>query len=327
MDRTLSRPAFKRPMLALSADRLPTGPDWWYEVKVDGVRAVAIKQGGKVRLYSRKPREIGAEYPTVVQALSKLSAPDLAVDGEIVALDANGRSSFQLLQNLRRGGEARLFYVLFDVTHWAGADVTSRPLHSRRKLLRQILPRTRPPLRLSPLLKGSPDRIWSEVQRLGLEGIIAKRKDSPYQAGGRGGAWLKIKSNQEQEFVIGGYTQPRGGRQFFGAILVGYDAGAELRFASAVGTGFDTARLSSMHRRFQKLRRAECPFSNLPASRRGRWGGGLTAAEMKRCVWVKPTLVGQVRFHEWTRDGNLRQPVFLGLREDKHPREVVRESV
>jgi bifunctional non-homologous end joining protein LigD len=159
----------------------------------------------------------------------------------------------------------------------------------------------------------------------GLEGLIAKRSDSKYETGRRSGAWLKFKWTAEQEFVIGGYSAPRGSRKHFGAVLVGYYEGKKLRFASKVGTGFDQRTLKDLYGRFQKLVGSDCPFVNLPELA-GRFGRGLTRAEMKRCTWLEPKLVCQIRFAEWTRDGHLRQPAFLGLREDKQPEEVVREK-
>jgi bifunctional non-homologous end joining protein LigD len=322
---TSVRPRFIAPMMALLAEKIPAGPEWSYEVKLDGIRAIAVKEGRSVTMYSRKPRDITVEFPAITEALAELPTSKLVLDGEIIVLDADGRSSFQLLQNRRRETTATIF-VIFDVLHASGRDITSQSLAARRKLLKKILPQNKLPLRLSPLLDAEPKKIWSEIKRLGLEGIIAKRKDSTYESGRRSGAWQKIKAQNEQEFVIGGFTEPRGSRKFFGAILVGYYSGKRLLFASGVGTGFSAATLRQCHQLFQKHRIPECPFTNLPAAKRNRFGGGLTAAEMRRCTWLKPVLVCQVKFYEWTRDGNLRQPVFMGLREDKKPTEVVRES-
>lgn len=312
-------------MMAQLADALPATDEWLYEVKLDGIRAIAVKNGGSVKLYSRRPRDITAEHPDIVAALQKLRIDQVVLDGEIVALDLEGRSSFQLLQNFRNQ-DTPVFYVLFDVLNVSGINVTSHPLESRRKLLEKVLPKNKGPLRLSPVLHGQANRIWREVKRLGLEGIIAKQKLSYYEAGRRSGAWRKIKAQNEQEFVIGGYTEPRGSRKYFGAVLVGYYQGRKLLFASGVGTGFDTRSLRSLHELFQSYRTPTCPFANLPALRKNRFGGGLTAAEMKRCTWLRPALVCQVRFYEWTRDGNLRHPVFLSLRKDKPPTQVKREQ-
>ena len=320
-----THPHFVPPMMAQLADALPTTDEWFYEVKLDGIRAVAVKDENSVKLYSRRPRDITADHPEIVQALRKLPIDQFVLDGEIVALDNEGRSSFQLLQNFRRD-DVPVIYVVFDILNASGIDVTTHPLESRRKILRKALTQPKLPLRLSPLLRGEPRKIWREVKRLRLEGVIAKQKLSHYESGRRSGAWKKIKAQNEQEFVIGGYTEPRGLRKYFGAILVGYYEGRELMFASGVGTGFDSATLESLYQLFQKHRARDCLFANLPAARKNRFGGGLTSSEMKRCIWLKPTLVCQVRFYEWTRDGNLRQPVFLGLRSDKRPTEVRREQ-
>ncbi len=164
------------------------------------------------------------------------------------------------------------------------------------------------------------------MRKLGLEGlVIGKRVDSKYEPGRRSGAWIKLKLHHEQEMVIGGYTNPGGSRQHFGALLVGYYAGDKFNFAGKVGTGFDEALLAELHVQLDALSQMKCPFANLPEKRAGRYGVGVTPAEMKRCHWVKPELVCQIKFSEWTRDGKLRQPVFLGLRDDKNAREVVRE--
>lgn len=318
------QPRFIPPMMAQLADELPIGKEWRYEVKLDGIRAIAVKNGRDVKLFSRRPRDMTENFPEIVSVLRRLRQRQLVLDGEIIALDEEGRSSFQLLQNLKRE-ETPVFYVLFDLLHANGVDLLPQPWEARRQLLEKILPSHQPPLRLSPLLEGSARKIWSGVKRLKLEGIIAKQRNSPYASNRRTASWQKIKAQNEQEFVIGGYTEPRGSRHFFGAILVGYYEAKRLLFASAVGTGFDTATLRTLHQKFQSYRIPDCPFTNLPIARKNRYGGGLTRAEMKRCTWLRPELVCQVRFYEWTRDANLRQPVFLGLREDKRASDVRRE--
>ncbi len=196
------------------------------------------------------------------------------------------------------------------------------------------------PLRFSGELGGDPKKLLAEVHRLGLEGIIGKLRDSVYEPGRRSGAWLKIKSVNEQEFVIGGYTPPQGARQYFGAILVGYYANdsegrasarprtrgsASLRFAGKVGTGFDTKMLAMLYKKFKKEERDDCPFADLPSKQGGQWVQGITPGMMRKMHWLNPVLVAQIKFGEWTRDKKLRQPVFLGLREDKDPAEVTRE--
>ena len=242
-------------------------------------------------------------------------------------MDPTGRTSFQALQNLKREPvkRGRVLFVVFDLLNLNGADLTPVPLVHRRAVLQKLVPDGVGPLRLSAALNAPPARIWKQVLKLGLEGIIAKRRGSPYEPGRRSGAWVKIKAQQEQEFVIGGYTPPQGSREYFGSVLVGYYAGKKLMFASKVGTGFDRKLLRNLHALFAACQTSTCPFDNLPTKRHQRFGQGITAAEMKRCTWLRPRLVCQVRFLEWTEDQSLRQPVFLGLREDKKAAEVVRE--
>jgi bifunctional non-homologous end joining protein LigD len=199
------------------------------------------------------------------------------------------------------------------------------PLAHRKEALERLMERAVEPLRLSATLDAPAARVWEQITRRGLEGVIAKQRNSVYEPGRRSGAWVKVKAHAEQEFVIGGYTPPEGTRKHFGAILVGYYSGPALLFASRVGTGFDFARLRSLYRLFQDYRTDECPFANLRLPRRGRSGQAISPSELRRCVWLRPALVCQVRFMEWTSDGCLRQPVFVGLREDKEPRQVVRE--
>ena len=247
------------------------------------------------------------------------------LDGEIVALDEAGRSSFQLLQSAHQPGRRPpIQYCVFDLLNVEGADLTSLPLTRRKRLLQPLVPDNQDIIRFSVNIVGDPKQLLAQACRHRLEGLIAKQTDSRYEPGRRSDAWLKIKCLAGQEFVIGGYTQPKGGRLFFGALLVGYYDREKLIFASKVGTGFDHESLRSLHARFQKLKRADCPFANLP-EKRGT-SGGLTAGEMTRCTWVEPKLVCQIAFTEWTRDGHLRHPAFLGLREDKNPQEVIRET-
>jgi bifunctional non-homologous end joining protein LigD len=305
---------------------LPHEKDWLFEVKLDGIRAVAVKDHGRVRLFSRLPRDLTPDYPVIADAVRSLPADRLVIDGELVALDDEGRSSFQLLQNRRRiGSGQRVVYYLFDLVNLSGRDLRSLPLTQRRGFLEALTRNATGPLRFSHALDAPAPKVWKEILRRGLEGVVAKRADSKYEAGRRTGAWIKVKAQQEQEFVIGGYTPPQGNRKYFGALLIGYYAGHDLIFASRVGAGFDHATLGSLYRRFQTLRIAKCPFAIWPPSRTNASRWGMSVAEMSRCLWLRPDLVCQVRFFEWTRDGNLRQPVFLGLREDRRATEVRRE--
>jgi bifunctional non-homologous end joining protein LigD len=316
----MKTPAFIPPMKARTAAELPRNPGWLFEIKFDGIRALTVKNGGDVRLFSRKPRELTDEYPDIVEDLKKIRSRSFVLDGEIVALDEQGRSSFQLLQNRDRDARARarICYYLFDLLQLDGKDLLSLPLQRRKHLLKSLLGRRKGKLRLSPMLNGLPDRIWKEVRQLGLEGVMAKREDSKYEPDRRSGAWLKIKTSGEQEFVVAGFTAPKGSRQFFGALLVGYYNDGQLTFASKVGTGFDENSLKSLHEKFQGLKTDHCPFDAGISSEFGR-------PELERCSWLKPQLVCQVKFAEWTQDGKLRQPVFLGLRDDKNPKDVVQE--
>jgi bifunctional non-homologous end joining protein LigD len=207
-----------------------------------------------------------------------------------------------------------------------GKDLRDQPVASRKAQLEKLL--TPPPgvIRYSASLGGKVTDLLKQAHRLGLEGLIGKRENSIYESGQRSGAWIKLKLHREQEMVIGGYTEPAGSRKYFGAILVGYYQKHELRFAGKVGTGFNEALLKRLHAQFKMLSREDCPFVDLPEKRNGKYGQGITAAEMKRCHWLEPKLVCQIKFSEWTRDGKLRHPVFLGLREDKEAEEVVRET-
>ena len=320
-----ARPGFVEPMKALLRDKLPRGKEWSYEIKFDGVRALGLKDGNTVRLISRAGNELAGRYPALAEAISELSARDVLLDGEIVALDPEGRSNFQLLQSyLNAGKKPPLFYYVFDILNFEGRNLMQLPLSKRKELAALVLRDSPAGLRFSPAIHAPAERVLGEMKARGLEGILAKRQDSLYEAGRRSGSWVKFKWTHEQEFVIGGYTQPRGGRSHFGALLVGYYSGTKLLFAAKVGTGFDQKSLSSLFKTFQRLRQDSCPFVNLPEKLPGN-RGGITASQMRQCTWLKPQLVCQIRFAEWTKDSHLRQPAFLGLREDKRPAEVVRE--
>ncbi|WP_038167608.1 non-homologous end-joining DNA ligase [Verrucomicrobium sp. BvORR106] len=317
--------SFIEPMKARLVDEAPAG-DWEYEMKFDGFRAVAYRQGGGICLLSRTRHDLTHKFPEIAQALMKLEETQFVIDGEIVALDSKGRSSFQLLQAYEPGQEKPpLCYYAFDIISLAGKSQTRQLLHERRKQLKALLGSRSDLLRFSASLGDDAAPVLKEVQKHGLEGIIGKRKGSIYEPGRRSGEWIKLKVLQQQEFVIGGYTEPSGSRSHIGALLVGVYQSGKLIYAGKVGTGFTAATLQDLHRQLGKIKRATCPFTDLPEEREGRYGQGITAAVMKLCHWVKPVLVGQVKFGEWTRDGRLRQPVYLGLREDKSAREVVRE--
>ncbi|MEO7300732.1 MAG: non-homologous end-joining DNA ligase [Verrucomicrobiota bacterium] len=328
-DAPLGKIRFVEPMKCRPMKEPPRGKDWIYEIKFDGFRTLALKEKGVVQLLSRSAKDLTARFPEIAEAMEKLPFKNGVLDGEVVALDEKGRSSFQLLQTSNMPGEphAPLCFYAFDVLNLDGKNLTGHPLARRKQILQNLLPLQPDVIRFSANIQGDPQQLLQEVRKRGLEGIIAKRADSEYEPGLRSGAWAKIKVINEQEFVIGGYTLPKGSRDFFGAILVGYYKNGQLTFASKVGTGFNQALLKSLHKEFQKIPQDKCPFVNLPEKRTSRYGQGVTAAEMKRCTWVNPSLVCQIHFTEWTRDGHLRHPVFLGLRDDKNAKDVKRENI
>jgi bifunctional non-homologous end joining protein LigD len=308
-------------MLLLRTDALPAGEQWLYELKLDGYRAVAFKRGGAVHLRSRNDNDFNSRYPAVVEALAKL--PDnTVIDGEIVAFDSEGRPSFNALQNYGSASGPVVYYV-FDVMILAGRDVTREPLHQRRELLeKKVLPKLPEPVRYSAPLNADLPVLVQSVKAHGLEGLVAKRRNSLYESGLRTGAWMKMRVNRGQEFVIGGYTR---GTTTFDALVFGYYEGDRLLYVARTRNGFTPVMRAQLFKKFKGLEIADCPFANLPEARSGRWGQGLTAAKMAECQWLKPVLVGQFEFLEWTADNHLRHSKFVGLREDKRATDVVRE--
>jgi DNA ligase D-like protein (predicted ligase) len=317
-----TKASFIEPMLLLRTDKLPDGPAWMYEIKFDGFRAIAFNSGGKIHLRSRRDNDFNLKYPEIVRALAGLPE-ETVIDGEIVALDQDGRPSFNALQNYGSSTGPLLYYV-FDLMMLTGKDLMAEPLERRRELLEEkVLPKLKEPVRYSPILEASlPDLIQS-VKAQGLEGLVAKRRGSRYEPGQRSGAWQKMRVNQGQEFVIGGYTPSA---RNFDALLFGYYEGNRLVYAARTRNGFTTASREKLFKRMRGLEIPDCPFVNLPEAKSGRWGAGLTAEKMKECRWLKPVLVGQFEFLEWTADNHLRHTKFVGLRDDKKPRDVVRED-
>jgi bifunctional non-homologous end joining protein LigD len=297
-------------MKAVLWDEPFSDPAWIFERKLDGVRCLAHRDaGGPVRLFSRTDRAMNGDYPDLVEALEAEPCEDFVVDGEVVALDARGVTSFSRLQ--RRGRERVAVYLyLFDALRLDGQDVRDLPLRERKAKLRRTL-RFKGHVRFSPHRNEHGEELFRDACRRGLEGVMAKLADSPYRAT-RSSDWRKLKCHAEQELVIGGYTAPQGSRTDFGALLVGYFEDGRLRYAGKVGTGFDHATLSDLGKRLRKLERADSPFVDVHPIPRGTH-------------WVEPELVGQIAFTEWTRDGRLRHPRFLGLRTDKPAGDVVRE--
>jgi bifunctional non-homologous end joining protein LigD len=313
--------SFVEPMLLLRSESLPEGANWLYELKLDGYRALAIKTGGKVQLRSRNNNDFGDRYPLIVKALAAM-LDETVIDGEVVALDGAGRPSFNTLQNYG-SSRAPVFYYAFDVLLLAGKNIMREPLASRRQLLeRKVLTKLGEPVRRSPALEGSLADLTRSVREQNLEGLVAKRRDSIYEPGQRSGAWRKMRVNQGQEFVIGGYT-PSG--KSFDALIFGYYEGKKLMYAARTRNGFTPRSRLQLFERLRGLQIDECPFANLPESRSGRWGQGLTAAKMAECRWLKPQLVGQFEFVEWTPDNHLRHSRFIALRENKKAKDVRRE--
>lgn len=316
---------FLEPMKARIEDKVPVG-DWIYEIKFDGFRAVTYKEGKAVHLLSRTNHDLAEKFPDVVEAMEGMDVRSAIIDGEIVALDKEGRSSFQLLQAYELGQERPpLCYYVFDILALNGKSTRDLPLEERREKLKAILPESSDIIRFSSSIGTDAEKLLKKAGDLGLEGLIGKRKGSRYEVGQRSGAWVKLKIVKEQEFVIGGYTPPGGTRQHIGALLVGVYEKGKLVYSGKVGTGYTGAVLKDLHTRFQKIASEKCPFTGLPEEREGRYGQGITASVMKKCHWLKPVLVCQVKFSEWTRDDRLRQPVYLGLRDDKKAKDVIRE--
>jgi bifunctional non-homologous end joining protein LigD len=319
-------PAFVELMKAKLAAAPPRG-DWIYEIKFDGWRAIALKGGSQARLLSRNQQDFGGKFPEIMESIAALDAQDVVLDGEIVALDEKGRSSFQLLQAYDIGQERpAIFFYAFDILQLNGHDLKNLPLTERKSKLQNLLKNPPGVIRYSAPLGSDLEPLLKQARLFGLEGVIGKLAGSVYEPGRRSGSWIKLKLVLQQEFVIGGYTDPEGSRKYFGSVIVGFYEGDKLLFAGKVGTGFNDALLRRLYSQFKRIARTSCPFANLPVPRGNKWGQGITASEMKDCHWVEPQLVCQVKFSEWTRDDRLRQPVFLGLREDKDAKEVVREG-
>jgi bifunctional non-homologous end joining protein LigD len=300
-----------QPMLATLVREPFDHPDWIFEVKWDGYRAVAEIRDGGASLYSRNGISFDKKFFPIVGSLRKLRF-DAVLDGEIVVVDDQGRSDFQMLQHYQDSGSGHLLYYVFDLLYFRGHDLTGLPLLRRKELLKKILPSI-PKIRFS-------DHVWKEgvlfynvVKEKGLEGIIAKHTQSVYEAGRRSRQWLKVKTQLTQEAVIAGFTEPGGGRKYFGALVLGVYEGDELMYIGHVGGGFGANNLRDIHKKLEPLIQGECPFTVKPE----------TNAPV---TWVKPEIVCEVALSGWTEDAVMRQPIFLRLREDKAAREVVREK-
>jgi DNA ligase D-like protein (predicted ligase) len=311
---------FIEPMYARLVQSLPQGPEWLYEIKFDGYRCLAGRDEKGVTLWSRRENHFTKQFPHIAQACESLP-PNTLIDGEIVALDDSGKVSFNLLQHHRSKAQALVFYA-FDVLIYRGRSVLDVPLYFRREVLHKIFEDTKAaPIGLSENIEAAPKDLIRVVKEFGFEGIVAKRKDSVYESGKRTGAWVKYKVNRGQEFVIGGYTPGNP----LDALIVGYYEGDRLLYAAKVRNGFVPQLRREVRRRFKGLEIKTCPFANLPEKKRTQWA--LTKEEMKNCVWLKPKTVAQIEFTEWTPDGHLRHSKFVGLRDDKDARQVVREGL
>jgi|RhiMetdeSRZDD1v2_1073273.scaffolds.fasta_scaffold657146_2 DNA ligase D-like protein (predicted ligase) len=308
---------FIEPMYARAVEKLPEGPEWLYEIKLDGYRALAGRDSKGVILWSRRANIFTTQFPRITRGFEKLQ-PDTLIDGEIVAMDDSGRPSFNLLQHHRSKASAIQFYA-FDILIDRGKSLLEIPLATRRELLNEALHAVGEPIRLSEAFETAPTDLLRAAKEHSLEGIIAKQKDSLYEPGKRSGAWLKYRINRGQEFVIGGYTPGHP----FDALIVGYYRDGELYYVGKVRNGFVPLVRREVYRKFKGLEIDTCPFVNLPEKKRTMWA--LTREEMKNCQWLKPELVAQIEFAEWTPDGHLRHSKFVGLREDKDPRAVTRE--
>lgn len=322
-----------RPMLPTLVSRGFSRPGWIFEAKMDGVRTLAFVREGQVELRSRRGNSATVQYPEIVEALKQQRVRTAVFDGEIVAMGEHGVPEFQAIQpriNLSRpkeveriAGEIPVYYYVFDLLHLNGYDLTHVPLIERKAMLGRVLTAT-PNLQYVDHIRDDGETMHAAARELGFEGIVAKRGDSVYEPDTRSRSWLKVKDVNEQEFVVGGYTEGEGSRRkTFGGLLIGYyDVNDDLRFASSVGSGLTDRALDHITARLKELETETPPFVNPPSTIGGRWNGGRAAA----CYWVKPELVAQVKFASWTRDGNLRAPVFLGLRDDVDPKGIRREE-
>lgn len=316
-----ARLEFIKPMLAKPVDSLPSGSDWLYELKLDGYRALVMKKRGAVTLFSRRGNNLNERFPTIARAFSFL-ADDTIVDGELVVLDEQGIPAFSALQHLRFTPDALYFYA-FDLLAFKGKDLRKLPLSNRRSLLENIVLKSmREPVRVSAVFDASPNQLIAAAKKTGLEGVIAKRAGSRYESGERSGAWVKYKTNKGQELVIGGYKP---GPNAFDYLLVGYYEGRDLIFIAKVRNGFTPALRREVAQDFPPLRTSQCPFANLPEPANARRGEAITAEVMPKIQWLRPKLVAQIEFTEWTKGNHLRHSRFIALRDDTDPRSVIKE--
>jgi bifunctional non-homologous end joining protein LigD len=308
-----------RPQLATLVAEAPSGHGRLHEVKLDGYRILAFVREGKVRLLSRNGGDWTQRFAVIGRAVQSLKVANALFDGEVVCLNSEGMSDFQQLQNwLKEGGKAKLVYYVFDLPHFDGFNLTATPLKKRKELLSRLLlsnnAHNAGVLRYNDHVRNDGAAVVQQACRLGLEGIVSKDAESGY-IHGRSRSWLKTKCLRRQEFVIGGYTRPSGARQGFGALLLGRYEGHDFIYCGRVGTGFTEASLRQIASELKRHRTDHPPFINPP-----------TSTQRRGVTWLRPELVGEVEFSQWTKDGLLRHPSFRGLREDKAASEIVREQ-
>jgi DNA ligase D-like protein (predicted ligase) len=308
---------FIEPMECAVVTKLPPGREWIFEIKLDGYRAIAVKSGG-LNLFSRR-RKPFTQYPQIVEGLGGLPEGTV-LDGEIVALDDEGRPNFNLLQR-SRAESRRICYFIFDLLVHQNRDVTGLRLAERRELLETILrPSSR--IRILDRFEVPADDIVAAVREQKLEGVIAKHKNSPYEPGKRTGSWLKYRVNRGQEFVIGGYIP---GPHGFDSLILGYYRGRDLVYVARTRNGFVPVQRRKIFQKLRGLVSSKMPFVNLPDNHPSRWGESLTAEKMKQCIWLRPEMIAQIEFVEWTEADRLRHSKFVRLRDDKDPQKVVKE--
>jgi DNA ligase D-like protein (predicted ligase) len=311
---------FIEPMECLPVEEIPEGNLWSYELKLDGYRIEAVKTGGKVTLYSRRGTDLSNRFEYVASALASL--PDeTVIDGELVALDEQGKPNFNLLQN-SHSAESHIMFYAFDALVRRREDLLRQTLSKRREILASTV-KSHDYVGISQVSSQTATEMLAFVESHGLEGIIAKRTDSMYEPGRRSGLWVKRRINARQEFVIGGYIPSHLGLD---SIVIGVYRRKDLHYAARVRAGFVPLTRRQVFERIKSLETSKCPFVNLPEKDAGRWGQGLTAEKMKECVWVKPRILAEIDFLEWTGADHLRHTKFVGLRDDKDPRDVVRET-
>jgi DNA ligase D-like protein (predicted ligase) len=318
---SLPRPAvFIEAMECLPVPKVPEGPEWTYEIKLDGYRMEVVKSDVALTLYSRRENVLNKKFSYIAEALDYLPVGTV-LDGELVAMGRDGRPNFNLLQNFR-SAESHITYYAFDILIYKNRDLTQLPLSARREILQTVL-KPNDHASLSVVGGGSGSEMLHFVRHHGLEGIVAKRANSVYQPGKRTGLWSKHRISLGQEFVIGGYVPSNLGLD---SIIVGFYRGKDFIYASRVRAGFVPATRRKVFEQIKHLTTTHCPFANLPEAAGGRWGQGLTAEKMKECLWLRPEIVAQIEFLECTGADHLRHTKFIGLRDDKDPGKVVKET-